>query len=417
MSAHVGMVSQWYDPERASAAQSGVIARSLVERGHEVDVVTGFPNYPTGKIYDGYSVRAYQRDIEGGVRVHRSPLYPSHDANALKRSLNYISFAAGATGVALRQLRGVDVCLVHATPATAAFPAMVVRKMQGTPYVVHIHDLWPDSVLSSGFLRGWQSTLVSRALHRYCDAMYRHAAAVAVTSPGMADRIAGRGVPRSKIHFIPNWADEDLFHPTPADPELRRQLGLSCPTVVMYAGNLGEYQDLHTVVQAAALLRDRPDITFAVVGEGVRRHKLEQQAATLGLTNIRFIGPRPIAEMPQILALGDLQLVTLQDLDIFRVTLPSKLVATLAAGRPVLGGLTGDAAELVRRSGAGEVVRPGDARDMADAITRFAALSPAERELRATAGRRHYQQRLNRSTVARELSALLDGVAADGRRR
>ncbi len=411
MKSRVGLVTQWYDPERASAAQSGVIARSLVAQGHDVDVVTGFPNYPTGKIYDGYSLKLYQHDVEGGVRIHRGPLYPSHDANAARRSMNYLSFALAATGVALLRLRHVDVCLVHATPATASVPAMVMRRLRGLPYVVHIHDLWPDSVLASGFLSTWQSRLAKRALHTFCDSMYKHAAAIAVTSPGMADRIAQRGVPRSKIHFVPNWADEEVFEPTEVDQQLRRELGLVAPTTVMYAGNLGEYQDLRTVVDAAALLRDRADIQFVFVGEGVQRSNLEKHVADLGLSNVVFTGPRTFAEMPRMLTLGDLQLITLADLAMFATTLPSKLVATLATRRPVLGALIGDAAELVRRSGAGEVVPPGCPRQMAAAIDRFSQLDPAERDRRAAAGLSHYHEHLDRHIVAERLSNLLEDVA------
>lgn len=411
MTSHVGLISQWYDPERGSAAQSGVIARSLVERGHEVDVVTGFPNYPTGKVYDGYTLKLYQQERLAGVRVHRGPLYPSHDANAARRSVNYLTFAVGATGVAVRHLTAVDVCLVHATPATAAFPAMVLRLLRGIPYVVHVHDLWPDSVLSSGFLRGWQSRLAARVLHGYCDAMYRGAAAVAVTSPGMATKIEGRGVAREKIHFVPNWADEDLFRHTVVDPALRAQLGISAAVTVMYAGNLGEYQDLGAVIEAAGILRERRDIEFVFVGEGVERQKLQDRAAALQLNNITFLGARAFAQMPQLLAMGDVQLVTLRDLDIFTTTLPSKLVATLASGRPILGSLTGDAADLVRQSGAGEVVPPGDPQALAAAVVRFAELDDEERRARAEAGRSYYHRYLDRSTVAARLSELLEAVA------
>lgn len=411
MKSQVGLISQWYDPERGSAAQSGVIARSLQEHGHAVEVVTGFPNYPTGEIYDGYALKLYQREHRNGVRVHRGPLYPSHDANAVRRSLNYLSFAIGATGVAVRHLAAVDVCLVHATPATAALPAMVLRLLRGTPYVVHVHDLWPDSVLSSGFLRGWQSRLVARVLHGYCDAMYRAAAAVAVTSPGMAAKIEGRGVPREKIHFIPNWADEDVFRPTVIDPVVRAEFGLTSAVTVMYAGNLGEYQDLGAVIEAAGILRERSEIEFVFVGDGVERQNLQDRAAALQLTNVTFLGARAFAQMPQLLALGDVQLVTLRDLDIFTTTLPSKLVATLASGRPILGGLTGDAADLVRESGAGEVVPPGDPQALAAAVVRFAELDEDERRRRADSGWSYYHRHLDRSTVATRLSRLLDEVA------
>lgn len=414
MRSHVGLVSQWYDPERGSAAQPGVIARSLVESGHKVDVVTGFPNYPDGKLYDGYTLRPYQREDHGPVRVHRSALYPSHDTNTLRRSATYLSFAAGASAVALRQLKGVDVILVFASPATAAVPAMVLRAFSRVPYVVHIHDLWPDSVLSSGFLQHWQSRSLAKGLHGYCDRMYRGAGAVAVTSPGMADRIAARGVPRPKIHFIPNWADEKLFRPMEVDPSARAALGLGRPTTVMYAGNLGEYQDLHTVIRAAALLQDRTDIEFVFIGEGVQRASLEREVERLRLSNVKFLGQRPISQMPGLLALGDLQIVSLLDRDIFAVTLPSKLVATLASGRPILGALTGDAAAVVEACGAGEVVTPGMPRELAAAVIRFAGLSPEERRRRGAQGHAYYQSHLARDTVAARLSHLLDDVGSAG---
>lgn len=409
--AHIGIISQWYDPERGSAAQSGVIARSLSRRGHEVEVVTGFPNYPTGVVYDGYRLRLYQKEQREGVDVHRVPLYPSHDANAVRRALNYVSYAVSAAGAALSKLTHVDVCLVFGTPATAAFPAMVLRWLRSKPYVVHVHDLWPDSVLSSGFLTQRQTRVASWLLHMYCDAMYRGAEAVAITAPGMAERIEQRGVPVDKIHFIPNWADEELFRPVPVDPALRESLGLTAPVTVMYAGNLGEYQDLVTVVEAARLLRARTDIEFVMVGEGVERPRLEALCREYRLQNVRFLGARTFSEMPSLLALGDVQLVTLRDLPIFRTTLPSKLVATLASGRPILGGLLGDAAQLVVASGAGEVVTPGRPEEFAAAVERFAALSPADRTARAEAGRSYYMQHLNQDTVATELSNLLNGAA------
>lgn len=415
--ARVGFISQWYDPERGSAAQSGVIARSLVSQGLQVDVVTGFPNYPTGVLYDGFRLKFYQSERREGIDVHRAPLYPSHDSNAKRRLLNYMSYAVGATGVALAKLTHVDVCLIFGSPATAAFPAMVMRWLRSTPYVVHIHDLWPDSVLSSGFLTERQSKVVSSLLHIYCDAMYRGAETVAVTSPGMSERIQQRGVPADKIRFIPNWADEDLFRPVRADPKLRQSLGLTAPTTVMYAGNLGEYQDLDTVVEAAHLLRDRDDIEFVMVGEGVERPRLEALCREHDLYNVRFLGARIFSEMPSLLALGDLQLVTLRDLPIFQTTLPSKLVATLASGRPILGGLTGDAAEMVVASGAGEVVTPGAPEEFAAAVQRFAALNPVDREARARAGRTYYLEHFRQDKVASQLSTLLTSAASKARRR
>lgn len=411
------MISQWYDPEVGSAAQSGIIARSLCELGHRVEIVTGLPNYPSGRLYPGYRPAIYQNEVLDGMMVHRAPLYPSHDSNSLRRSVNYLSFAAAASVVANLKMSKVDACLVHATPATAAIPAMIRRLLQRTPFVVHVHDLWPDSVLSSGFLSRRGSAVASWPLSTFCAAMYRSAHAVAITSPGMREKLVSRGVPDSKIHFVPNWADESIFRPTTASAELRRSLDVGDRTVVMYAGNLGEYQDLEALVEAANRLKDRKDVLFLIVGDGVKRAELQTLADEAKLTNLRFLGPRPLAEMPDLISLSDLQVVSLKSLEIFETTLPSKLVSVMASARPILAALTGDAGRLVQESGAGYVVSPGDPRSLAAAIEDFAGLRREDRERMGRAGYDYYQANLARSTVAVRLADMLTAAAASRKRR
>lgn len=415
--ARIGMVTQWYDPERGSAAQPGIISRSLARRGHRVDVVTGFPNYPTGTVYPGYRVRPYQRERIGPVTVHRAPLYPSHDTNPVRRAANYLSFATAASVTATAVLGDVDAVLVHSTPATAAIPAIAVRALRRKPYVVHIQDLWPQTVVSSGFVDEGRAGAMERALHVYCDAVYRWAAAVAVTSPGMAPLVAERGVPEDKIHFVPNWADEASFRPVERDPALAAELGVTAPFTVMYAGNFGEFQALDVLVEAADLLRDRTDVGFVLVGGGVEEGRLRRMVAERRLQNVTFVGPQPFERMGPILALGDVQLVSLQDVPLFRSTLPSKLQGVLAAGRPVLAALTGDAAQVVRESGAGEVVRPGSARELADAVLALRGAPPDALAARGAAGRAYYQERFSEQVVGDRLSALLQEAAERRGRR
>ncbi|WP_418607360.1 glycosyltransferase family 4 protein [Georgenia sp. SUBG003] len=411
MKTHVGMVSQWYDPERGSAALPGIISRSLHQRGHKVDVVTGVPNYPTGSVYSGYSVRPYRRENIQNVTVHRAPLYPSHDSNPIKRATNYLSFAVAASAVATAALRDVDSVLVHSTPATAALPALALKALRRKPFVVHIQDLWPQTVVSSGFLDESRAGWVERTLHRYCDTVYRHAHTVAVTSPGMAELVARRGVDEKKIAFVPNWADERAFRPVERDVELARRLGISRSLTVMYAGNFGEFQALDTLIDAATILRDRSDIGFALIGGGVEEARLRKVVEDRGLENVVFVGQQPFDRMAAVLALGDIQLVSLQDLPLFRTTLPSKLQATLAAGRPVLGAVTGDAAEVIRGSAAGVVVTPGSAVEMAEAIVNLSNLAPIERQSLGAAGRAHYLERYSEEVAADRLSDLLERAA------
>lgn len=413
----IGMMSHWFDPEGGAAAQPGVIARSLLALGHEVAVVTGFPNYPGGQVHDGYRLRIRLDEIRDGVQVHRTWLYPSHDRSALRRVVNYLSFGVSSVPTSLRRLKDVDVALVYASPATAAFGAMALKWRHKVPYVVHVPDLWPESVLQSGFLPERINRVVGRFLHAGLDRMYRSSAAVTVTSPGQADRIQDRGVPSEKIHFIPNWVDEDVFHPRLRDPALRAALGIRADVVVMYAGNLGRYQSLDTLLQAAELVRDDESILFLLLGDGVERPRLESLVRSKGLNNVRFLGVQPYREMSQYLALGDLHVVSLSNLPLFEHTLPSKLAATMASGKPVLASLTGDGARLVRDAGAGYVVPPEQAEAMADAIRQFQRASPQERQSLGEKANRYYRDNLSASVVASRLSSVLVRASSGGGRK
>lgn len=412
----IAMISQWYDPEKGSAIMSGTIARALTDRGHEVQVVTGFPNYPDGRLYPGYRVRPYQQEQLQGVTVHRAPLYVSHDLNPRRRATNYLSYAASASAIAVTRIGKVDATLVHSTPATVAIPAMALRALRRTPYVVHVQDLWPQTVTASGFLADGQHRRAESLLHRYCDAVYRHAASIAVTSPGMADLIAGRGVESRKISVIPNWADERHFRPVAPSAEIVSELGPFRPFTVMYAGAMGEVQALDVLIDAAAILREHRDIGFLLVGGGVSEPSLKARASDAQLDNVRFIGHQPVERMAEILALGDAQIISLKNLPIFRSTLPSKIQATLAAGRPIIGALAGDAAAVIRDSGAGLTTTPGSAVELAEAILKAAAMPAEERRAWGDRGRGYYIDHLSQESGAQALTDLLHSAAERGTR-
>ena len=411
MTIRILVVSQWYDPEPGSAAQAGVIARALSRRGAHVEVLTGFPNYPTGELAGGYRVLAYQREVLEGITVHRAPLWPSHSSAAASRALNYLSWAAGASAVGPLKAPLADAVLVHSTPATAALPALALRATRRIPFVVQVQDLWPQTVTSSDFLTRGHLSLLERPLHAMCDAIYRRASAVAITSPGMAPLIAARGVPEAKIRFAANWADEAVFRPVPRDQALGRKLGLTRPFTFMYAGNFGPYQSLDTVLDAAEHLRHRADIGIALVGDGVQGAWLRDEVRRRGLDGVSFVPPVPFSEMTDVLALGDAHLISLQDLPLFRTTLPSKLQATLAAGRPIVGAVRGDAAEVIRDSSAGLVVTPGDAQALSGAIARLADAGSQRLAAFGEAARGYYLRTFSEETASQVLLDLLHEAA------
>lgn len=408
------MVTQWYDPEGGSAMTFGVIARALHALGHEVDVLTGFPNYPSGRLADGYRLRPYQREVREGVTVHRAPLYVSHDANAVRRAGNYLSFGASAAGLAMKALGRSDAVLVVPSPPFTAGAGLVLKHLRGIPFGLQIQDLWPQSVTASGMIDKGTAAHAERALHALMDRLYRAADFIAVTSPGMADVIAARGVPRHKLSFVSNWANESAFHPVGHPAELG--LPPRRPFTVMYAGAMGEVQGLDVVLGAAELLRSRADIGFLLVGGGVAKAELAREAGRRGLDNVTFAGPQPAQRMADVLGSAQVQLISLADLPVFATTLPSKLPATLAAGRPIIGAVGGDAHRLIETSGAGWAVPPGDARALADAVLAAAELPDAQLRGKGLAGRRYYLAHLSQAVGAARLVELLQAAADEARR-
>ncbi len=406
----LGVVSPCYDPESGSAAVAGAICRSLSGLGHEVHVLTGFPNYPTGRIYPGYRVRPYQYELRSGVHVHRVPLVPSHDRSPWRRATTYLSFAAAASA-RWQLLRRVDGWLVISSQATAAVPAMLARALFRRPYVLHIQDLWPQTVVDSGFVhrRSVLQAMV-RYLHAFCDLSYRRAAAIAVTAPGMTAALESRGVPADKLSVVPNWVEESVFSPAPRDPALAERLGLT-GFIVMYAGSLGDLQGLETAIEAVAQLSDLPDVKLVFAGGGVAEERLRRMARSV--RNVLFLGQQPLERMARLMALGDVQLVSLRDLPLFDATLPSKVQATLASGRPVIGAVRGDAARMIERSGAGPIVPPGDVAALADAIRSLHGLSEEARAALGRAGRQFYLDHLSGPVGSTALSNLVRNAIGD----
>lgn len=400
----IGCVTQWFDPEEGSAAVPGSMVRSLEQLGHDVQVVTGFPNYPTGRLHSGYRVRPYMTERRGRTVVHRVPLYPSHDRSAARRAANYLSFAAAAATVGIAHTRMADVMLVYSTPATVGLAGVAARKFLGQPFVLYIQDLWPDTVVAADMLpAGGLSQFVERSLDRMCRGIYRQASRIAVTSPGMQRLLIQRGVPADKLDVIPNWVDEDVFHPVRARP-VAADRGFE----VMYAGSIGDVQGLEVAVQALAQLSDLPDVRLRLVGDGIAVVRLEKLAGRLGVADrVRFDGPRPLRQMADVMATADVQLVCLRDLPIFQATMPSKIQAILATGCPVVVSAPGDAAELALRSGAGLACAPGSPTALASALRQLRGMARHRLSAMGAAGREFYVSELGSSVGSRRLEASL----------
>ncbi|WP_107773491.1 glycosyltransferase family 4 protein [Nocardioides sediminis] len=407
----IGMISQWYEPERGSAAHPTAIAEALHSRGHEVRVLTGFPSYPDGKVHSGYTMKGRMRETRGGVELLRVPDVPSHDQNAIRRALTLTSFAASAT-TQVGWLRGSDVVLTYLTPATVGLASWALKRVEGTPYVLYVQDLWPETVTASGFIRNARvNGMVERGIHRAMRKLYRDAAGVVAISPTMAATLADRGSRVCPIS-VPNWVDEDVFKP--ADRNRPRHLPPD-RTWIMYAGGIGDLQALDHAVRAVGMLVDRPDIGLAVVGEGVARRALEKLAQQVGVTErVLFLGSRPMDEMPELMAEAAAQLVSLRDLPLFRGTIPSKIQAAMACGSPIVCAVAGDAAALVADAQCGPVVEPESSAALAEAFVRVADASVEQQAEWRSAARHAYVATLSAQAGSARLEEVLRSAARVG---
>ncbi|PRY19303.1 glycosyltransferase family 4 protein [Pseudosporangium ferrugineum] len=411
----IGIISQWYDPE--PVVIPGNLAEDLVSRGHEVRVLTGFPNYPEGKIYPGYQQRWNDRSRQSGATVRRVPLYASHDASGAHRAANFLSFSATSSLAAWKFLAGVDVVYVYLTPATAFAAAAMLKALRGIPVVIHVQDIWPESVTSSAMApSGRVGRTVERSLHAVMRRIYRASSGIAVIAPTMRDMIVARGADPRRTRVILNWADEKLFRPVDSSEHARRDIGRRDRCTIMYAGTMGPFQNIEGAVRAAASLADRSEIDLVLAGSGTAEQAARDLTRDLGADNIRFLGRRPIADMAALYAAADFQLVSLRNLPIFQGTIPSKLQSALACGSPVVVSVPGDCAELVETNGVGLACPPDDWRLLADRF-RQAAKIPADEHAEMTR-RAHqvYQTRMSRQAGVDQLEDMLIEAAVTGRR-
>ena len=365
----VGLVSQWFEPEPATIPS--VLARELGKRGHSVKVLTGFPNYPQGRLYDGYRMAWRADSSVSGVPVRRVALFPSHGPSTIGRLANYASFAATASLLGSGFLKGVDGLWVSNAPPTVGLPTWVIKARYRPRVVLHIMDLWPESLMASGFGSIVKWRWLEWALERWLALTYETADAIACSSRSQIELLAHRGVAASKLSYVPIWVDETLFRPIEPDVSLAADLGVTGKTVLMYVGAIGEPQGLDPLIEVCGQLRDEPGFHCLIAGSGSAEARLRARAHDMGLTNVSFLGRWPISDITRLMSVGDVHFVSLRRDPLAEVAMPSKVPATLACGKPMIVAAEGEAVGVVSRTGAGWACTPGD-RDGLEAAIREA---------------------------------------------
>jgi glycosyltransferase involved in cell wall biosynthesis len=359
------ILTQFFAPEiGASQVRLAYFCRELAAAGHEVEIVTGMPHHPAGRIFPEFRGNFYLQEKWEGLTIHRVWLYATKGSN-WKRLLNYASFVVTSL-VGLSRANKPDYVFVDSPPLFLGISGWMAAKWWNVPLIFNVADLWPDSVRDLGVMK--DGALVNFA-YRLENWIYRHSTVVTAVTEGIRNSLLKtKGVPPEKVLFMPNGVDTTLFHPTPPDEALKGKLGLTGKKIILYAGNHGYAGAVEQILYAAKSLRYEISVHFLLIGEGPEKQKLKELAAELGLTNITFHDQVPLAEMPAYVSLADLAVVTLRKSQVMAGARPAKAFVMMAGGKPIVLAAEGEAARLIQSSGAGVVVPPEDHESIANAI-------------------------------------------------
>ncbi len=375
------------------------LGETLVQRGHQVTVVTGFPRYNVPVLPERYRGRVFYREEMGGVTVLRMRAPIPYGKSKIARGLFHMLSPPVLTLRALPIARP-DVVYTITPPLTSGIAARTVARRHRVPCVVNVQDLFPQNAVDLGLLHNRMFIRAFQAMERF---VYRIADRITVMSDGNGDYVVAKGARREKVQTIANWVDTDLIRPSERLNDFRRANGIGKEFVVLFAGTMGWSQGLETVVECARELARQPEILFLLVGDGVERPRLERQAA--GLSNVRFVPMQPKEMYPHVLGAADACLVTLRA-EVSTPTVPSKMATIMAAGRPVLASLpTADASKLVNEARAGLVVPPGNARALAGAVLQLLQ-DPDGAQKMGRSGRVYAEEHLSREACVGQLEDL-----------
>ena len=399
------LITQWFDPE--PTFKGLIFAKELVKQGFSVEVVTGFPNYPGGKLYPGYKIKWIQREFIDGVHVTRLPLYPNHDQSAIKRVLNYFSFALSVFFYGAFVAKRADVMYAYHPPLTVGVAASLIRSLRRIPLVYDIQDMWPDTLRATGMLN---NSRLLKLINQICNWVYRRADRIAVLSPGFKNLLVERNVPESKIDIIYNWADEKSL--TSPLGDLHPNFPKASYFKIVFAGNIGKAQALDTVLDAAKILQNRKSkVCFVIVGGGVDVSRLELYAKNLSLDNLVFLPPIPMSEVGRVLVAADVLMVHLKKDPLFEITIPSKTQAYMAVGKPLLMAVNGDAADLVRQSNCGLIAESENPQSIADTAESLACMPLKELQNMGARASQFYQSNLGLKVGVNKFGIIFKALA------
>lgn len=410
----IGFYSHYFVPEiGAPSARVYDLSKQWLAQGHRVQVVTCFPNHPTGKIYPGYRASLYMRECLEGISTHRHWTYITPNEGFIKKTLGHISYLPGALLISGNHVRPMDVAIGTSPTFFAAMAAASEARLRNIPFVMEVRDLWPAVFVELGVLTNpW----LIRMLEMLEMALYRRATRIVTVTEAFRQNLISRGVPPHKVATIRNGADVEFWQPSEATSSLRQRLGLEGHYVVLYIGAHGISHALASILDSAQLLSNKPKIAFLFVGEGSEKAQLVAKAEQEGITNVRFLDPVGKEGVRDFYALADVCLVPLRNIPLFDTFIPSKMFEIMSMARPIIGSVRGEAADILRDSGSAVIVEPEDSKAIAGAILELMRDPQRARDM-GEQGRRFVVEHYSRAALARTYASVLGETIATYRRK
>jgi len=405
-------VSQYFPPEMgAPAARAVELARHWVRAGHDVTVLTGFPNHPTGVVPEQWRPRlrnlVYREDVEG-IRVVRTWLLPLPNRKAHERMLNYGSFCVSAAWRGM-ELSRPDVVIATSPQLLVGLSGWSISFWKRVPFIFEVRDLWPESLSAVGV--GSDNSLLHCVLGKIAGFLYRKADRVVVVTPAFKDHLMNHWqLPGDKISIVENGVESSLFAPEAAEAALKEQLGLKDKFVAAYIGTMGMAHGLDTLIDVASKLKQSdPDISLLLVGEGADKERVQAIARERQLSNITFVGQQPREKIPAFIGASDVCLVLLKKTELFKTVIPTKMLEFMSCAKPVILGVDGQARQILDEAHAGITIEPENAVALADAIRRLKADPTAGRAFGQSA-RAYIVERCSREQSAKQYVRVLQEV-------
>lgn len=378
------IITQLFDPE-PNYLRGLDYARALVAEGHDVEVLTGYPNYPSGELYEGFRMRWWEREVIEGVSVIRVAMFPARRSGFLRRVLNYLSLSFSICFPGMLLVRRPDLVHIYQGPATLFLPALIGRVF-GWRYLIDLQDLWPESLSCS-----LPSSIIwlTHPVEWWCQLAYKFSDHIVVQSEGYRDKLTKLDVPQEKIDVIYNWADESDNLP---HKHRGNEVGI---LELVYAGNFGPFQGLETVLEAAGFLNEQRNfIKIVLIGLGAQADSLREKVIRERISNVYFEDWMAKKELFNRLAKTDGLLIHLSETKLTKIAIPSKIQAYLTTGKPIVAAVPGEANALLKNAGVQFVCKPDNPKLLAELIEQFVKMESTERNVYGQRGKDYYWDHL-----------------------